>query len=526
MPVPIVLINPPAQACGARPTPTENLFLGYLIAMLRAGQLTFTSIDADIESLSANSVIERVAALQPTGVVVWLMYHNLQAGLALARQLRSLPNPPQVVGCGYAATLSALQLIAYEPKLDALVLGEAEQTVLEIAQAWQNGTDWRNIPGLVVRDRDNHPIYTAPRSLIWPLDTLPFPARDYLPRSLENAPIVEVITSRGCYVHCSFCNVPLLHAENPGLRWRGRSPENVAAELILLCEQYGVRQIEFADENFLGPGRAGRTRAQTIADYIRAHRLPLTFHLYCRADDIEESLFRALKTAGLRVVNFGLESANQRLLDRFNKHTTLAVNERAITILRHLGLRPVPSFIMFEPTTTLGELRANLQFLRQYNLPALINPTTVIPFQSAPLTRLLAAEGLLACDRFILAPFIKDVDFVDERVAQIKARWEDWQKQVDARYSQLLTVLSRTHYAALDQELQPIDSWQVLLGCFVQLKWLEASIISSLITAFEQSNSVPEQTVEKSPFLAELNRQASAVLHEQPLIARRLGVEL
>jgi radical SAM superfamily enzyme YgiQ (UPF0313 family) len=500
--------------------------LSYLIAVLRASQLTFASVDADIESLSADSVIQRVAALQPTGVVVLLMYRNLRAGLALVRQLKCLPNPPRIVGCGYAATLSAPPLIESEPDLDALVAGEAEQTILEIAQAWQNSIDWENIPGIIVRSIDNHPIHTAPRPLIQPLDTLPFPARDYLPRSLESTPIAEVITSRGCYAQCSFCNIPLLQADGPGPRWRGRSSENVAAELAQLYEQHGVRQIEFADENFIGPGRTGRARAQAIADRIRAHRLPLTFHLYCRADDIEESLFRSLKAAGLRVVNFGLESANQRLLDRFNKRTTLAVNERAIAVLHHLGLRPVPSFIMFEPTTTLAELRINLEFLCQHRLPALINPTTIIPFQGAPLTRLLAAEGLLARDRFILPPYIGDVNFADKRVAEVKARWEDWQKKVDTCYDQLLTILSRAHHAALDPESQSADKWQVLLGCFNRLKRLEAIVINSFITALDQSVSKPELTVERNSFLANLHQQTFAVLSEQPLIARRLGVKL
>jgi len=77
---------------------------------------------------------------------------------------------------------------------------------------------------------------------------------------------------------------------------------------------------------------------------------------------------KALVDAGLRDILIGLESGRDESLQRLNKMTTVAQNERALEILRNNGIEPNVGFIMFEPDSTLEDIRTNFEFLKRNHL--------------------------------------------------------------------------------------------------------------------------------------------------------------
>jgi radical SAM superfamily enzyme YgiQ (UPF0313 family) len=193
-------------------------------------------------------------------------------------------------------------------------------------------------------------------------DSLPFPDRSLLPLYQEKGLATYLLGSRGCYRRCTFCYVSPFNGS-----WRGRSPENLFEEL---CDLYnkGVRYFYFADANFFGPGRAGKERAKRLADIILKEGLNIRFGMECRVNDLEKDSLSRLVAAGLREVFLGVESACNHTLKKFRKGTTQEVNSRAIALLRHFGIEPNLGFIMFEPQTTLEDVRANLEFLKDNKL--------------------------------------------------------------------------------------------------------------------------------------------------------------
>ncbi|MEI6179472.1 MAG: radical SAM protein [Chloroflexales bacterium] len=484
----VFLVNPSATPYLFRALPLEDVRLGSAVAAMRTVLPALRFIDADLEGLNVATVIAVIRDSAPTVVVIQLMYRNLSEGLALAQALRSLPQPPLIVAFGHAATLSAQALLAHEQALDVIITGEPEEALTDLARAWQHQEPWQTLPGLVLRSQAGGSVYTSPRPTFMGLDQRPLPARDYLPISLQRSPVAEVRTSYGCYAHCTFCNVPVLNSGSRESRWRGHSPDHIINELAALWEHYGVRHVEFVDDNFIGPGKQGHERAAAIARGILARGLTLTFRIYCRADDIEPTLFTLLKAAGLTTVHFGIESASQRLLSRFDKHINLHQLQEALALLRQLAIRAMPSFIMFEPTMTLAELRQNLAFLSEHNLPHLVSPTGVIPFQGTPLTAMLTTEALLDPERSVVPGYIPAIRFADERVGWLNTWWMHWQAAVDAHFGTMLTTLTRSFYANLEQQAQN-EGGAGLVKMFQVLKWHERDLVMEHITALEQGLS-------------------------------------
>jgi hypothetical protein len=124
----------------------------------------------------------------------------------------------------------------------------------------------------------------------------------------------------------------------------------------------------FADANFFGPGRSAQERALVLASMLKAALPSVAFGLECRANDVHKDTMAALRAAGLRDVFLGVESGCDKTLERLQKHLRPKANVRAIKILRDLDVHVSYGFIMFDPDSTLQEVRESFNFLKENRL--------------------------------------------------------------------------------------------------------------------------------------------------------------
>jgi len=166
---------------------------------------------------------------------------------------------------------------------------------------------------------------------------------------------VTLLASRGCYNRCSFCLVPTFDPLHGG--WRGRSPENIVAEMRPYVES-GYTDFYFSDPNFIGPGREGRARSLQLFALLKD--LGITFGMETRPNDLTDELVVTMVEAGLTSLLMGIESGSTALLSRINKHSSV--------LCRKHGIDPEIGFLMFLPDATVSDLRDNFLFLKENDL--------------------------------------------------------------------------------------------------------------------------------------------------------------
>ncbi|MBI5500888.1 MAG: B12-binding domain-containing radical SAM protein [Deltaproteobacteria bacterium] len=380
------------------PDVEENLSLAYLAAALRRGghealMVAFTH-DGEHERVAA-----RAAALAPDAVGLSMTFQSRGRGfLALAAELRRAGFAGHLTAGGHWASVAAEPILRDHAALDSILRGEAEDSLVALAGALHDGGPLDAIPGIVFRSGGATVQGPRPEKRT-DLDALAAPARDEPPRRHLGIPAAPLVASRGCRGGCSFCSIRTFGKLSRGAARRVRSPGSVAGEMAALHREGGVRIFVFHDDDFFsGDAGADRAWARELGAELSARGIPpVGLIVKARPDDIDDGLVEDLVGLGLVRVFLGIETDAPAGLKALGRTLDPGANRRALRILRRRGVFVCSNLLLWEPDTTLGDLRANLDFLAAFP-EQIVNLARTELYEGAPLTARMAAAGRLRGD--------------------------------------------------------------------------------------------------------------------------------
>ncbi|MGE5574719.1 MAG: B12-binding domain-containing radical SAM protein [Ignavibacteria bacterium] len=324
-----------------------------------------------------------------------------------------------------------------EPTVDFVVIGEPEGTVSELVDAiGLSIRDFKGIDGLGFKVQGKATL-TRKRDFIKNLDSLPFPARHLLPMRLYSEAVKEnplrgeiskpwtiVTTTRGCPYSCRFCSVCILW----GRSWRARSPTNVVDELEHVVKTFGVRQVDFYDENMT----LDKKRMAEICDQIVERGLHIEWFTPngVRADTLDESLLRNMKRAGCKKIRVAPESGVQRVVDEvIGKNLDLKKVEQAVVLCKKVGIKVGCFFVLGMIGETKAEIEETIRFaykLRSLGADSLIF-SIAMPIYGTELYEQAKEGGYLRegfCDYALAAtePLIETPEFTSQDLQELCIR--------------------------------------------------------------------------------------------------------
>lgn len=393
----ILLVNAGRDQPG-KPGRVEHLGLGYLAAVLKKHGFQVEVCDANFHGLKSTSVAAWLLERPSYAAGFSVFLNNVGETLDIIRLLREAGDRRLLICGGHHPTFNYQEMLEHLPQLDSIVLGEGETPLLALMQRLSQGAAWHDIPGLAWRADSGQVMATPCGPLIVNLEALPFPDRRPYEAMLRQEQRATVLSSRGCYGQCAFCSIRAFYGLGAGKLWRGRSAHNVVDEIERLVRDYGVRHIEFADDNLLGGGPRGKQRAREIGEEILRRELDLEIFFICRPNDVDRNLLEFLKQAGLKGVDIGVESWVPRQLALYNKRLRVEDNLRAVAILKELDLISRFYLIPSDPYATVNEVLENLARVETLGVEyfpdsAIFNRLTV--FKGSPLETRVRQDGLL-----------------------------------------------------------------------------------------------------------------------------------
>ena len=409
----ILLINPFLTTLPDDPArPSPSLSLGYLAAYIeRYYDVRILDISTEGKNVAQQIGQKKRVGLTNGGIRKYLSEYrpdvvgitnpstfHANDAFEVAKIVKETDRNILVVFGGAHAS-SDPESVLQNTEVDIVVIGEGEETLLEIVRRYENEERLDDIAGTCVRQGGsikNNP----PRKYIEHLDSIPFPARHLLPMDIyfETAlketnyamrnKIATVITSRGCPGKCIYCAVKTVW----GRRWRGRSPQNVVDEIEHLNRKYGVGEIHFLDDSI----SVNRDRLMGICDEIIRRKLDIkwTTPNGIAIWLLNEPLIKRMKEAGCYRLTFGLESGNSETLRYLGKRYDYDHAKKIIKYAHRIGLWTIGTFIIGFPDEKRDSMEDSINFaLNSYLDFAVFYIAN--PFPGTEMYEIYKREGLL-----------------------------------------------------------------------------------------------------------------------------------
>lgn len=331
---------------------SDCISLGYMAAHVRA--LGYGAEVVDLaHKTSQGSLLQLVQQQDPQ--LIGLSAHQIvmQNVLLLARWFKQVSRARVVLGGAQIPAMPAQALQQLE-HVDYLCRGEGELVLEALLRHLDGSLALGQVPGISYRDGGG--VRTNPNPPVpEDLDVYPSP---HLTGVLRPRPghLSRLLTSRGCSYECTFCVTPGLSQR----KIRFHSIDRVLEEVAFLHRQ-GQRELWIADPLFL----ASKERVKQILQRLIDTGLQLNTWFETRANLMDRELAELLRRAGVRRLAFGLESSNQRALDRMRKRQEIEDFTETVRMVKEQGITVDLLHIVGGPDDTFDSTMDNLDYVRR-----------------------------------------------------------------------------------------------------------------------------------------------------------------
>lgn len=286
--------------------------------------------------------------------------------------------------------------------VDFVVIGEGEETIKKLLEHIENkrDTDLRDLDGIGFKYNGGINVNRKNKYVV-NLDSLPFPDWEVFPLekyfsintphggAAKNVPFLPIITSRGCPFECIFCSVHNLWGRNH----RKRSVENVLTELEYLVNKFGIKEIQFEDDNLT----LDKERAKKIFRGMSDKRLNLSWSAPngVAVQTLDDEMLELMKMSGCYSMAIGVESGDEYVLkNMIKKPIRTEMVKPIINKARKLGLETTAFFVVGFPEETPAQLKNTFRLAENLDVDN-VNLSFANPLPGTRLYEVCKEKGLI-----------------------------------------------------------------------------------------------------------------------------------
>jgi len=331
---------------------------------------------------SKSNQLEFIEEKQPKIIAI---YTNLMTKINVIKLIKTLKSEakygfPKLILGGPDITYNSENYL--NTGVDFLIIGEGEQSTLELYNAIINNEDYSIITGIAYLE-DGQLKRTSPRVKIKDLLELPLPNRDAIPidkyldtwKTHHGKSSMTVSTQRGCPYTCKWCSTAVY-----GQSYRRRPTNLVAAELRMLKENYNPDSIWFVDDVF----SVSHKWIKSFHEEVIKQDAIIPFECITRAERLNDEVLQLLKEAGCFRIWIGAESGSQKIIDAMDRRVDVNVVKEAIQKTNAIGIESGTFIMVGYPGENKEDIKETITYLKAAN-PSHFTITVAYPIKGTSL---------------------------------------------------------------------------------------------------------------------------------------------
>lgn len=429
----VLIINPPWPGKGFG-TRSQNriikhrsdkflqypIFLAYSAAQLKAAGHSVSYIDSVIQDFDMKQTLAEARKEKPDVIFMETTTPSIEADYLSLGELKDATGAKIVVG-GPHATYFHNKVLKECPAIDIVIRHEFDTKIAGVVSSLDN---LERVNGITFRTGDEI-IDNGDGEVCEDLDTVPFPDRDtipyhwYLEAWYSRRPFMNLMTSRGCPYHCTFCLWP--HSMY-GHKQRFRSVDNVISEINKLVDKYGIKELNVDDGTFT----TNRKRVIEFCQKLRQEDYRLIWTCNGRVDNLDDEMLMEMKASGCKMIRLGVESGFQEVLDKIRKGLTLKQIEDGMRLVKKHRIQALGGFMFGFPYDSRESVEQTIRFAKKLS-PDQVQFSICMCYPGTSLYEYAKDNDLLLAKSFrefdmTYGPVVKTLDLEREELEHILAR--------------------------------------------------------------------------------------------------------
>jgi radical SAM superfamily enzyme YgiQ (UPF0313 family) len=284
------------DAVGKKPKVRVGYYKGYLVGM-KLGDIA-ASIKAETALI---------------GITV-VFTHEWPAVVQLINLIKKrMPSTPIVIGGEHVTSMPEFCLKT--SLADYVVMGEGEETIVELMQALESGSDLDKIPGIgyhvedAININERRKRRTDIDDIAWPdweqLDVNAYEDNRFVGGMYSERLTMPILATRGCPYQCTYCSAPNMWLP----RWIPRDPVSVVDEIEFYINRFGAGNFPFQDLTAI----IKKDWIRAFCEEILNRGLKFTWQLPTgtRSEAIDPDIARLLKASGMTSMAYAPESGSE-----------------------------------------------------------------------------------------------------------------------------------------------------------------------------------------------------------------------
>ena len=253
------------------------------------------------------------------------------------------------------------------PEIDVCVLGEGEETSIDLLKTIEQKKSLSKVNGIVFRSAEgivrnpNRSRINKLESIAWPAWDL-FPLENYLSNRLgygvNPGRSMPMLISRGCPYQCTFCSSPQMWTT----KWQARNVDLVIEEMQFYIDKYKAQNFDFYDLTTI-------VRKDWIVNFcqkIIKKNWNITWQMPAgtRSEALDDETLGLMFLSGQRHISYAPESGSVLTLQKIKKKIKIDRMKKSIRSARKKGMSIKLNMIVGFPHETHREIFQTLSFVK------------------------------------------------------------------------------------------------------------------------------------------------------------------
>ena len=364
----ILLLNPPGDKPYLRDYYCSHTAKGYYYwhpydLVVQSGILSrkfeVDFLDANLLRMSFARAKDEINRRNPDAIFFLTGGVSWKQDFAFLDSL-DIPKHIPVIGTGDVLVSKSRELMDAYPWLSGVLLNFTSDCVETFFSSWNHKEAKPELEGEV-----SNLIYRKDDELVRGVDSVnryykfPIPRYDLLPLSKYRIPhgrrrlFASFLTDFGCPYKCSFCF-------NGKWRHKLRDIDNAMQELYYV-RKIGIRELWIKDLTF----GVNRRHTTEFLNRLIDEKMGFDWITLSRVDVMDEELLTLMARAGCHTIQFGVESADQGILDSIEKRIQPERVKEIFALCKRLKIRTLAHFILGLPGETEATALQTIQYSQE-----------------------------------------------------------------------------------------------------------------------------------------------------------------